>query len=258
MGTIADKLAYTKQARDEITQAIIAKGVDCPSDSPFCTFDEYIAQIQTGSDTPDIALVNYHYWLTSDSTSHSRTYSGKAGNMLLLLLLHRGALVTHPDGWEHLGTLAESGDANVDSVTYVQYLSIYKKTCIGDESLSYEQEESNMSITCFMEFENAKNFLLMENTRQENVGASQAITCASRASGFIVWVTNALYFVNNSYTWQVSDGDIWQLSTDTAQPRAGVFVDTRLAKDAFTISSGMTGTPERYVSAIGIRVTPKK
>lgn len=255
MGTPAEKLAYTKQARDEITQAIIDKGVDCPSTAPFCAFDDFIAQIQTGSDLPDIALANYKYWSTSGSTTHSRTYSGKAGNTLLLLLLHRGALVTPPDGWEYLGVITESGDASISSVTYVQYVSIYKKTCIGDESLSYEQEESNTSITCFMEFENAKNFLLMENTRQENVGASQAITCASRASGFIVWVTNALYFVNNSYTWQVSDGDIWQLSTGTAQPRAGVFVDTRLAKDVFTISSGMTGTPERYVSAIGIRAT---
>lgn len=48
MGTIAEKLAYTKRARDEITAAIITKGVECPSTAPFCEFDEYILQIKSG------------------------------------------------------------------------------------------------------------------------------------------------------------------------------------------------------------------
>lgn len=48
MGTIADKLLYTAQARDEIRKAIIAKGVQCPGNAPFCSFDDYIALIQGG------------------------------------------------------------------------------------------------------------------------------------------------------------------------------------------------------------------
>lgn len=48
MGTIADKLAYTRRARDEIRQAIVGKGVNCPGSAPFCTFDDYIKRIESG------------------------------------------------------------------------------------------------------------------------------------------------------------------------------------------------------------------
>ena len=48
MGTIFEKLAYTKQAREEIQQAIVEKGVQCPSDAAFCTFDDFIRSITTG------------------------------------------------------------------------------------------------------------------------------------------------------------------------------------------------------------------
>lgn len=51
MGTIAEKLAYTKQAREEIRAAIVGKGVDCPGNAPFCSFDEYIEQISGGAQT---------------------------------------------------------------------------------------------------------------------------------------------------------------------------------------------------------------
>ena len=54
MGTIADKLAYTKQAREEIRQAIVDKGVQCPGDAPFCSFDDYISQISGGGATAPI------------------------------------------------------------------------------------------------------------------------------------------------------------------------------------------------------------
>lgn len=48
MGTIADKLAYTKAAREEIRAAIVEKGMNCPGDAPFCTFDDYIRNISSG------------------------------------------------------------------------------------------------------------------------------------------------------------------------------------------------------------------
>lgn len=59
MGTIAEKLAYTKQAREEIQTAIIDKGVECPGDAPFCTFDDYIAQISGGGGSSGLSLDDY-------------------------------------------------------------------------------------------------------------------------------------------------------------------------------------------------------
>lgn len=54
MGTIADKLAYTAQAREEIREAIVGKGVDCPGTAPFCQFDDYIGQISAGTSASTI------------------------------------------------------------------------------------------------------------------------------------------------------------------------------------------------------------
>lgn len=42
MGSIWDKLAYTKKAREEIRAVIVENGVDCPGKAPFCSFDDYI------------------------------------------------------------------------------------------------------------------------------------------------------------------------------------------------------------------------
>lgn len=53
MGTIASKLVYTAQARDEIRKAIIEKGVQCPGNAPFCNFDDYIRLIQGGGSGGD-------------------------------------------------------------------------------------------------------------------------------------------------------------------------------------------------------------
>lgn len=60
MGTIADKLSYTKQAREEIRAAIVDKGVECPGDAPFCTFDAYISRISGGSSNPVIKDIFNH------------------------------------------------------------------------------------------------------------------------------------------------------------------------------------------------------
>lgn len=81
MGTIADKLAYTKQARSEIVEAIVAKGVMCPSTAPFCSFDEYIAQISGGGGQALPSVYNYildDIVLLLDAIDNSFDYYGHA------------------------------------------------------------------------------------------------------------------------------------------------------------------------------------
>lgn len=255
MGTIADKLAYTKQARDEIVAAIVDKGVDCPSAAPFCTFDDYIAQISGGGSAKEVSIINYHYEYTSSSTSHSRTYSGTAGNTILLLVLHRGELTTTPTDWNFIGTLEESGEYTDGAVTYIQYISIFTKTCTGDEVVSYASALSTISLTCFIEFDGASVVELIESTRQENIVASDGLTCVSKTNSFAIWVTSSVYFLSNTYTWDVSDENIWQLSIgDSAVPRIGVFVDTREGRNDFTIESGLSSS--RYNSCLCLSVKP--
>ena len=48
MGTIADKLAYTNEAKEGSKAAIIAKGVAVPDTAPFGTYKDYIFQISGG------------------------------------------------------------------------------------------------------------------------------------------------------------------------------------------------------------------
>lgn len=196
-------------------------------------------------------VVNYSYEETTGSTSHSRTYTGVAGNRLLLLVMHRGELTAEPEGWTKLGALVESADSE-----YTQYASIFTKTCVGEESISYVQTETNRSITCFVEFEGVSNFEILEETRQENVASSStAINCTRTSTRMAVWITTARYFNNDQYYWNVSDNSIWAISDNhNSYPRLGVFVDNRPTPITFTIGSGLSG---RHESGLCIQIVPQ-
>ena len=76
MGTIAEKLAYTKQAREEIRSTIVDMGVDCPGAAPFCEFDEYMRQIRTGVDTSEDTV-------TADTMLEGITAHDSAGEQII-------------------------------------------------------------------------------------------------------------------------------------------------------------------------------
>lgn len=202
-------------------------------------------------------VINYSYETTTGATTHSRVYEGTIGNKLLLLIMHRGELTTAPAGWELLGTLTESADMTNDpEVTYIQYVSIFTKMCVGTESISYEQTEATTSMTCFIEFEGISGFEILEATRQENIASTNSFTCARTSTYMAVWVATALYFPSNTFKWQVSDDGIWAISDNhNVQPRLGVFVDNRPAPVTFTLNAGMSG---HYVSAVCVQTIPIK
>ena len=113
------------------------------------TFDEVVEAAVDAVVRP--AVMNYSYEETGGSTTHTRSYSGTPGNMLLLAILHRGELTSAPAGWALLGTLVESADYNAGATVIVQYVSVFYKKCSGSETISYEQAMSNRSITCIIE-----------------------------------------------------------------------------------------------------------
>lgn len=216
------------------------------------TFDEIVTEASKKSVTP--AIVNYSYESTTGSTSHARSYSGTKGNTLLLLVLTRGEITTPPEGWTLLGTLTESGDYDAGSVTYPQYVSAFTKECDGTENVTYEQTQSNLSITCFIEFEGVSSFEILEDCRFENViSQNPEFTCNRNSTRMGVWVATAVYF-NSVYQWIISDSSIWAISDNHGiSPRLGVFVDNRPTPVTFTIESGMDA---RYSSAFCIQIVP--
>lgn len=200
-----------------------------------------------------VSLVKHSYVYGSGNTSYTRSYEGTKGNMLLLLVLTRGTLTVPPAGWTLLGMLTEDKDKEIGSTTYAQYVHVFCKACDGAETFSYTQSESNMSITCILELNNATEPIIEEYTRQENVLDTTSLVFDRTSNDFFVWITNSIYFLNNTYVWQVSDSTVLQLPNNgTTQPRLGVFIDDREARNMFTVSSGMSGN--RYCSGIGIRV----
>lgn len=205
------------------------------------------------------SMRNYAYEYSSGSTTHSRSYTGTAGNKLLLLVLTRGELVTVPTGWEKIGELVESGDYAAGSVAYNQYVTVLSKVCEGAETIEYEQTESNLSITCIVEFYGVSGFEILENTRMENVTGNNSpeFTCSRTSACMVIWIATTVYFTNSRYYWDVSDDKVWAISDNhgTIQPRLGVFVDNRVAGKDFTIDSSMTAS-NRYISALCIQVNP--
>lgn len=222
------------------------------------TLDEVVELASKNSKVANV--VNYEYKYTSSGTTHTRSYTGTTGNMLLLAIMHRGELATAPSGWALLGTIEESGDRDVGSVAYIQYVSVFYKKCVGDEEISYEQTESNNTITCIIEFEGISGFEILEDSVQENVPTKTEpeFTFSRKSTRLAVWFTNSLYFPNNTYKWVVSDADIWAISDNHTgvQPRLGVFVDNRPSPTTFTVDTGMGSTTTRYASAFCIQIVP--
>lgn len=245
---------YTKKARDEITQAIIDKGVECPSTAPFCNFDEFIAQIETGGGSSSANVVNYSYVHTSGSSSYSRTYTGNVGSTLLLLLMHREPLSVMPTDWDYLGILYEMGEYNDGTINFGQYVSIFTKTCVGTESFSYTCVESTMSTTCIIEFSNVDSIELLESTRQENIVSTSNLTLSSKTKDLAVWVLSSAYFTSDKYSWDVSGTSILQVSTDMqCIPRLGVLIDAREVRNDFIVSSRLNNA-RYYNSAMCIKI----
>ena len=53
MGTVAEKLAYLWQTKNQIREAIEAKGVSLPEETPFREYPQMIGQIEAGAQLPD-------------------------------------------------------------------------------------------------------------------------------------------------------------------------------------------------------------
>ena len=56
MGTTAEKLAYLNNTKTAIKEAIVAKGVDVPVETPFRTYANKIGEIQTAPDIKTITV----------------------------------------------------------------------------------------------------------------------------------------------------------------------------------------------------------
>ena len=75
MGTIAEKLNYTLDAKSSIKNSIINKGVAMPDATPLGEYGSYIDSIQTGGgsgggDTPAIDLcddIEEHIWVDTNN-----------------------------------------------------------------------------------------------------------------------------------------------------------------------------------------------
>ena len=68
MGTIADKLNELKRTKDNIKAAIISKGVNVADNTPFSSYPNKIAEIETGGIAQPRVTANYAYHKNSPET----------------------------------------------------------------------------------------------------------------------------------------------------------------------------------------------
>lgn len=203
-------------------------------------------------------IINYVYEHTTDTMSHSRNYVGTKGNRLLLLIMHRGEMVSTPDGWTNLGILTNAADYELTEPKGIGYVSLFTKICIGSESIEYEQALASRSITCIIEFEGVSGFEVLESTRQEDVETSgTCFACARASTRMGVWVATSWFWqTNNTYAWTKSDDAIWAISDNHGiEPRLGVLVDNRPTPNDFTFGVEVSN---RHASAICVQTIPIK
>lgn len=165
MGTIAEKLAYTKQAREEIRSTIVELGVDCPGAAPFCEFDEYMRQIRTGVDTSEDTVtedamlegITAHDAFGEQITGVIPTYDGTASGGLTVQVVetipagcvyyvgvtsttlgdYTGATKTLTAG-EAIPETAAAGDVYVDGDYEYRYAATYGDSSVWNTSDTLE------------------------------------------------------------------------------------------------------------------------
>lgn len=198
MGTIADKLAYTKQAREEITQAIIAKGVECPSTAPFCTFDEYISKISGGSANDKLMLLDDCVYYPEVWDASSVSLQKQSTNVVVEICPFnvRTSVASNLRGI-HLPT------TGLKSIMFNKPLPIgsYKKLCIEVTMLPYFSSGNNWAHTYLM---------LCSSTTMSNT-----YTPANLIKQEVVWTS--AYGSNTDtpyYTKEVFEFDLTDISVD--------------------------------------------
>lgn len=143
MGTIAEKLAYLKQTKEDIKNAIISKGVSVSSTTTFRDYAEKIKSIQVGIDTSGGTAT------TSDILSGKIAYSKGSklvGTMtnngtVTKTLTTNGSYYTIPKGY-HSGT----GKVTA-SMTNLTASNIKKGVTVGGVAGTYDPNTTTRTLT---------------------------------------------------------------------------------------------------------------
>lgn len=199
------------------------------------------------------AVINTYWAESTGNYSYTYSYTGTAGNLLVLCLMIRSELTTSPAGWTRLGVISQK---EPDS-DYSQRVYVFYKTASGNtEQISYGMDRPLRTILGLLEIKHANSVSLDERTRQEDIIFNDYITCTRPDADdevLYIWLATIEYYSNNAYPWEVSDSNIWQLPDNgTIIPRLAAFIESRVAVSSFTI--GTHDVNGKHASCIGLRV----
>lgn len=207
MGTTADKLAYTKQAKEEIRAAIVAKGVQCPGDAPFGTFDEYIEQISGEGGSPSIGVptvVATGAFEVGSGTSLSCSIEATAGDKILATISVRSALVL-PENLTLLNTSADFVGGQTLSFAHTTV------TTSGTQTFNIGQASAQRIYVNLIVLRGAFEFKYTGayyTIRTDTVTSSNPVTPPAKPqSKLLIWGCSAYY-------WLTSTGEKWYTSPD--------------------------------------------
>ena len=153
---------------------------------------------------------------TEAGTEITHSYTGTTGNLVIAAFMYREETlnkISGFDSWTYLGTSYEKQEIVSGKHDYPQNIDIFYKFVDGTEdTFKYSINLANSwTMSLFVEFKNADTPFWREDLRKELSSQGSNITLDKKTDNCVLFGTNAMYFNNNTYSWNISSSTVRQI-----------------------------------------------
>lgn len=191
-------------------------------------------------------------------------YTGSRGNLVIAVFMYREETfnkISGFDSWTYLGTSCEKQELANGKHNYPQNVDYFYKFIDGTEdSFTWSINlENSWTMSLFVELKNADTPFWREDLRQELDSQGTTITLDKKIDNCVLFGTNAMYFNETQYSWNISSSTVRQIPTAASQiPARTIFImDNNENALPFTIVNP-TITAGAGESVCGIEIPAKE
>ena len=192
-----------------------------------------------------VVYVNHQYKLTNFTeagTEVTYSYTGTAGNLVIAAFMYREETlnkISGFDSWTYLGTSYEKQEIVSGKHDYPQNIDIFYKFVDGTEDIfKYSINLANSrTMSLFAEFKNADIPFWRDDLRKELGSQGSTITLDKKTDNCVLFGTNAMYWGNDTYSWDISSSTVRQIpaAAENIQSRTVFIMDNNENALPFTI-----------------------
>lgn len=226
MGTIADKLAYTKKAKVDIKQSINDKGVIVTDTDPLGVYFEKINEITGGgggSSAPVVSLYDYNAVEGSSITELTCNCNTYKEGKVIAAVITRYDLIEVPVGWTVIYTTKgfENGENFIQRLTLLEKDSIENTTLITVKCTTAQRIYITM-----LSFYNIFNIKITSPEKiVSGVGTCQIPQQVDNKKTKLWFLHKITWPATDNYQWTTNDKNI-QLVQAILQPRLCAVLDS--------------------------------